>query len=131
MRVVNYSGSDPDFHSNNKVLSQEERSKVIDTFSLNLNYPDPFLKSSFSSSKANTSEKNKKTNGTKSKPLPNIKYYGMVMNQEERSVQINLQLNSKFHIMAMGETIQDVKLVNVFGDSIQIQYKGKSYTIHK
>lgn len=130
LRVVNYKGSDDGFQLSSPVAKATKAEIKTDTFSLLLNYPDPFLKH-VSSTPLKTRTRNPKNSNKKNSTPPDITYYGLVQNKKVSSGQVNVKINGKYFIMSIGETINEVKLRRIYQDSICITYYGNQYHIKR
>ncbi|NUM51261.1 MAG: hypothetical protein HUU48_09105 [Flavobacteriales bacterium] len=115
---------------------------VPDTFSLLLNYPDPFLKKSsnvFKTSSANKiqhKETSKKVETTEKKQalikqLPTIVYKGMVRNQKTEKAIALVSIEGKELSWVCGETQQGLKLLQILPDSIKIGMNKKTMYVKR
>ena len=108
----------------------------IDSFSLALDYPDPFFKNSFPKERvAGTAISKPKLpvpkvpkKAKKPIPFPPVLYKGTV--RADRSVVV-VSVNGKVKNMAVGEELDGVTLVKIFQDSIHIRFEKEEKTILK
>ncbi len=113
-----------------------------DTFSLALNYNDPF-KDIFGGSNslrytgnisvnktANPVKKNVKSNAVVVN-WPSIKYGGVIKNPKAKKVLALVAINNKEYMLKPGEVKDSVKLIAVFRDSITVQYLKEKRIIKK
>ena len=113
----------------------------VDTFTLLLNYQDPFLKQA--RRKVNYSDdENKpavrpsalpKVEPQEEKTIvwPSLKYEGFVRHISKDKALIIVGINGKSTLMQTGETINNIKLVQVYNDSITVNYEKQNKTIKK
>jgi len=114
-----------------------------DTFSLLLNYADPFLKESVSElpvpvyensptlsvKKSTVIVKEKKDNT----PItwPTILYCGIFKNKQNDKICSIIKINGTEHLMKVGDTYSDVSLIKLYKDSAIVQYKNIKKTLSK
>ena len=114
----------------------------LDTFSLQLNYQDPFLKNAgrVAAYNQNDNQSVKKPEPVKpaskpeEKPLvfPTLRYEGIVKHISKGKALIILNINGKSRFIQTGETVDDIKLVQVHNnDSIIVSYEKQNKTIRK
>lgn len=126
-----------------------------DTFSISLNYPDPFFNKVAGSvsgysyqtfgegSSAGHSGAIPKVSKPKPKPsnLPAqpvapidwsfISFMGLIRNSQTTTKVALVNIHQSSHMMKEGETIEGVKLVLMFKDSVQVEYRNEKKTIRK
>lgn len=105
-----------------KPLQLKER----DTFSINVNYRDPFLgkvNSSVSISKKNTHKIKKEPKIEEPLVWPTILYKGIVSDTKEKITIYMLIINGKTCLMKKGETENEVFLKDGDRESIYVKYK--------
>ena len=102
--------------------------KPRDTFSINVNYRDPFLGKMYTPSNTGVAKKNKKQVQVAAAPvfLPNIMYKGIVSDTKNKKKVFMLIINGQTFLMAEKETELEVTLVKGNRDYIDIKYKGIS-----
>lgn len=105
---------------------------ILDTFSLNLNYSDPFainngIRENVISKNIITPPKtNSKQHIQLTKPVvnwPEIIYFGNIRNQKTKKERFILKINNYDKAMAVGDSFQGVKLISFSGDSIKISFE--------
>jgi hypothetical protein len=115
----------------------------VDTFSLLLNYSDPFLKEGVLATttqatdysqtipvkQSTTSIKEKKDNTPVTWPV--VVYCGLIKNKESNKSCSIFKICGTEHIMNAGDTYSDVTLLLVYKDSAIVQYKNIKKTIFK
>jgi hypothetical protein len=141
--LANYFENDSSsLNSKNDDITSVKISKT-DTFSLMLNYSDPFLKEGvsvstlpvpdYSQSKpvkqiaATVKEKKDNTIVT----WPAIIYSGLIKNKLSNKTCSIIKINGAEHLMNVGDTYNDVTLIKIFKDSAIVQYKNIKKTIFK
>ena len=95
-----------------------------DTFSIIADYRDPFL-GKIRSLKPKTGQPKKKPATVKKKPepqlrWPSITYGGMIRNQKTGKLVAMIKINGKDNLMAAGNIVSEVRLVQVYPDSIKV-----------
>ena len=113
-------------------------SLVPDTFSLNLDYPDPFLKKTYfkrpkpvvtQKVKPSTRVKETKPVEKVEKPWPEIRFGGTVRQQAEGTTPvIMISIGGHDHLVQPGDTIQGMRVATVTSDSIRME-RGKEFLI--
>jgi len=116
---------------------------AIDTFSLLLNYPDPFLKSMavFSNpgnvsyqrnnSKSTVGLNNRNTKEIVKVNWPAIVYGGIIKNKESKKTCSIVKINGVEHIMSVGDVYNDVHLLKLYKDSVVVSFKNNKKTFVK
>lgn len=102
----------------------------IDTFSLDVNYRDPFLGKMYKDSKKEKGGERKKT---PSRPAvnfvwPDIKYKGIVSDMKDTKKVFLLAINGKNFLMKAGETQNEVTLKKGDRNRVTLSYKNFSDT---
>lgn len=117
-----------------KVLVGEDKVfSVKDTFTLLLNYRDPFTGEIAMEpvNEARESARNLPLLKPDPPKLPHVIYTGYIINPGSKRAVSIITINGKEQMMAEGETIGDVKLLINRKDSVQVHYKGRNYFIRK
>ena len=126
---------------------------IVDNFEISTDYEDPFLKkynlkkkrsrsapkkstrsSSFSSFKAPVPKPPKKTKKKVKITWPSVIYHGWInKNQQVFQKTIILSVEEQQEKITIGESFKNVKLINVWEDSVRLSFKDsiKIYQIHK
>ena len=140
--IRNYLGNNsPEilFNQNENIIQSKNK---IDTFSLLLNYPDPFLKNQVASNyqpsnnnpqKTTTNKTTTANNKKENNPVkwPTILYCGNIKNKNNNKICSIIKINGTENIMYVGEVCNEVRLVKVFKDSVIVNYKNQNKTIIK
>jgi hypothetical protein len=138
--IVYYMGDDPVniTKESNDYAAMKLNNK--DTFSLLINYQDPFLKNALSITptvtivhtpvaKSPIVNKEKKDNAPVS--WPTIIYCGLIKNKESNKSCSIIKINNSEHLMIVGDTYSEVTLLMIYKDSAVVQYKNIKKTIVK
>ncbi len=115
-----------------------EKSTLVDTFSLKLNYIDPFLKHEVVSAP----DRKSKENLTPTKPKPNqkkqkdcvweeIKFGGLIKNKEDNRHTALLKIKGKSFIVKENELIKDYLITRIYKDSITLKKENCLKTFYK
>lgn len=99
-----------------------------DTFSISLNYRDPFLHRSASASTNNNTPKKANSTATAPKPAPQpssinwpaIVYNGMIKNKTSNKLQAMIQVNGQSHLMKTGDAVAGIIIKSITKDSIGV-----------
>lgn len=112
-----------------------------DTLKLDLNYEDPFLKKSASFETVNFSLKTSASKPVISKytipaPIkiinwPEIKYFGSIKNIEKNKEFATISIKDKRYYLSRTDEVAGVKIVDIFKDSIIIEYESDKKCIKK
>ncbi|MCF8284521.1 MAG: hypothetical protein K9I48_06050 [Sphingobacteriales bacterium] len=100
-------------------------------YTLRLNYTDPFLGQK---NKVFLLSKPKKNIKVKEKVQPepiDAKYLGMISNKKQKSVLALIRLNGEEYYLSVGETINEIKLLNCTETSIVLKKGNTKYIINK
>ncbi|MGZ4055071.1 MAG: hypothetical protein ACXVPU_06520 [Bacteroidia bacterium] len=130
--------------TNNDALPQKlsetsESAKMAnDTFSLLLNYKDPFRLAEKKTAISENNSKQKNQNTIQKKVIapvvstwPKIIFGGVIKNQKSNKELALVQINGQSNIMKAGEISNDVELLKVFKDSIEVKYGKEKKNIKK
>lgn len=106
-----------------------------DTFVLRLNNRDPFKASKRRRTQSNTTQA-KPSGGNRIKQLktivwPNIEYYGFVKSTQNKTRMALVKVNGRLHRKRERETIDDVKLVKAYSDSIIVMLNKEKKTVKR
>ncbi|MCD4665382.1 MAG: hypothetical protein K8R68_08925 [Bacteroidales bacterium] len=115
----------------NSVQKIAEEDNVPDTFSLVLDYKDPFLSKVFDVSKKSNKKVKQVKRVTNKIIWPEIEYLGRMINPRTNKSRISITINGKEKIFSPGEIKDEVLLVKSFDDSIYVKYLGEKKTIFK
>ena len=100
-------------------------------YTLRLNYTDPFLGQK---NKVFLLSKPKKNIKLKEKVQPepiDAQYLGMISNKKQKSVLALIRLNGEEYYLSVGETINEIKLLNCTETSIVLKKGNTKYIINK
>ncbi len=133
--LFNFSDSDAVNTTTKAIHAPDKTQKnVIDSFSLYLNYADPFLGKMSNSNNSTNSQTQSFQNikeGIVKKPQqwPNIKYYGLVKNSKTRALKANISVNNKMFILKEKEKIENLRLEMISIDSVifSLKYEHKTF----
>jgi hypothetical protein len=136
MRIYNYIfPGKPEEIAAQQINSDNVQEYITDTFSININYRDPFLgKSKQIITKEKPLVQIKQTNIVpvkKDASWPVIHYTGMIKNQKSSKQLAMLQINGTSSIMRAGEVNENVKLNRIFKDSVEIIFEKQKRIIRK
>ena len=126
----------------NYVIANIQKKKVKDiiitpdTFTIKANYRDPFLTKTYVAKK--TKKKIVKKPVIK-KPIepkppirwPVIKYLGSIKNQKTNKEVAIININGKEKLISVGDTVTGVRLLKIYGDSVQVVYQKEKKVIRK
>lgn len=138
---------DDDFELDQTKLSIKkiEETKKEDTILLNLSYPDPFLKSVIFSKEnklqassikhlSSQSQNIKTVTNVKTKqpivllPPPDIKYIGLVKNNDKGTFTAMISINSKSYFVKQKDIIEEYTIIEIAKDFVKLK-KGKENLI--
>lgn len=100
--------------------------KARDTFSLALNYRDPFLGTVYAPKR--TKKPSKKIVKPKT-PEKAISYTGFITDKASKEKIFFVTIEGQQHMMVLNQVVADVKLVQGTKNSIKVRYEGHSKTI--
>ncbi len=127
-KFFEYRGGDNEISLNEKKVDFKLASNLSDTFSLLLNYDDPFKYSRMQVVTKKdlgsriTIEKKVKVEVNDVKLIwPNIKYSGVVFNERMSRNSVLLMINGKMYIVQNGDEILGVKIISIKRDSIDLK----------
>ena len=109
----------------------------VDTFSLMANYRDPFLgKIATRKVKSNKAPSNPRIRVAPKRPKaktnwPKLAYNGLIKKQASNETLALIQINGKSAIMKIGETLDKVKLLKIYPDSIKVKFEGLTKHVRK
>jgi len=126
-KIVNYTTTGTNMNDTNVYK--------IDTFSISNNYRDPFL------SKVVLAGKNFRTTNKpipiKSTPIkidikwPSITYNGVIKNKRSSGKLALVKINGESNLMTMGGALSGVEILDIYSDSIRVNYKGELKVVKK
>lgn len=118
---------------------EQTEKEIIDTFSINAKYSDPFLRNQLAQRNKSENKNSEKTSTQKvQKPKqeerilwPNVIYKGLVENSNEASSSALIIVNGLNHIISKGEIIQGMELIFLNSDSIQLKMQNSTKTVKR
>jgi hypothetical protein len=107
-----------------------------DTLILMANYSDPFLERNLVSAWGSSYESNNKVSGKTGNSTipviwPEVSYGGTIINKESNTIVYLIKINGANHLIKAGTSINRIKLIKTFNDSIIIQTGPNRKTIMK
>lgn len=146
-KIFNYTDDGGNYNQNiSNSLKFKEENAVVDTFTIVANYIDPFLgkfASSYRNQDIEISEENNSENIVKKpeinkivapKPFlrwPQIEYGGIVYNSKTQKKLALVKINNQEQLAKIGDAFNKVKLLEIFPDSIKVQFETETKTINK
>lgn len=113
---------------NFEVSFNPKQPKQTETFSINDVDRDPFLGTL--TSKKTATKSPKKVSVVKSDvAMPSITYGGLIQRQDSNSKVFVVNINNQQHLLKLGQTINDVKLIKGDKASITIRFNGKNHIV--
>lgn len=141
-KIFFYTESESETFSMGKTSLTKITPESSDTFSLSLNYSDPFLKENVRSnsiSKSSTSTRKSgqvkpttiKNNPSTSPQVvwPKVKYEGLIKNNNNSTAILSINGSTQF--LKIGDSFNDVKVESITKDSVIVSYHKNSKTIKK
>jgi hypothetical protein len=109
----------------------EQQSDTSQAFTINANYPDPFLKTA-APAQVKKAEKKKEV----AKPVviikwPSIVYGGTIKNQQSKKQVALVEINGTSNMMRLEEEIAGVQLKKIYKDSIEVVFQQQKKVIVK
>lgn len=103
-----------------------------DTFSIHPSYRDPFLgKVMVKKSETHEIKKDVTPAVVQTVQWPSIVYGGTIKNAKLNREMTMIQINGQDYMMKTGETINGIKLLATFKDSIEVSFSNGKKFIHK
>lgn len=125
------SGSNSESDRMTEVASNEvfvpKQLKQRDTFSLAVNYRDPFLGTIHAPKKVK--KRTIKKTVKKAVPQKAISYTGFITDKSSKQKIFFVTIEGQQHLMGINETVQEVKLVRGTKDKIKVRCNGTTRTI--
>lgn len=137
-RVLNYISGNSDPETATEKNTNTFIIPRADSFSLILDYPDPFIGSAYNNvrftknTKNITEKKNISEQKISTKPVwPKLKYNGMIKNNVKGSICAFLNLNGEDMLIATGDTVSGIKVRAIYKDSLVLIRQNTVKTIYK
>lgn len=105
-----------------------KRPKQTDTFSINDVEKDPFL-GTLASNKTATKSPKRVSLVESDIAMPSVTYSGLIQRQDSNSKVFIVNINNQQHLLKLGQTINDVKLISGNKSSITIRFNGKNHIV--
>ena len=141
--VAGLNSDDAPITFSENTIPKNKTTSTVDTFSLLLNYDDPFLSHSFtnmeeknnngsSSPSTHISRKTDKKQKTKKNepiaivtpviiPWPKVNYSGMIKNHSNNVTVGMFLVDNNTFLVKNGETVNGIKILNIYSDSIKVE----------
>jgi hypothetical protein len=131
-------GTDDFSMSNNTTLVTKAKLAAADTFFINSNYGNPFVEfigDEMETAKENTDDANAENNTyVAAIPVnwPKISYSGIIVNKKNVDFKVALmKIENSDYLVKKNDIVKDIKVNNLFSDSITLTYKGALKTFKK
>ena len=105
-----------------------------DTIQLIANYRDPFLGAPAMKSKKITDVNQLMKNNPFLVGIinwPDIKYGGIINNKNKNKTIVLMSINNRSYLVSKGDTLKEIKVKDIFRDSIQLIYRNMNKTYRK
>lgn len=139
-RIITFTNQDEDLSFQNSFQQVKlVDSTLVDTFTITANYKDPFKRTLAVSSNKKNEKQNQKVNkrGTQRNRSvrrirwPDIQYGGIIENNQQNEIIAIIKIDEKSYLLKKGDENQDVKVLEIYNDSIRLEYKEEKKTIIK
>tara|TARA_B100001063_G_C16771378_1_gene561844 strand:- start:789 stop:1253 length:465 start_codon:yes stop_codon:yes gene_type:complete len=129
-KIVN--GLNPDepqvSEKNFDIVFNPKQQKAVAPFLISDIERDPFLGTL--TSKKTASKATKRVSVVKTDiAMPSITYGGLIQRQDSNSKVFVVNINNQQHLLKLGQTINDVKLISGNKSSITIRFNGKNHIV--
>jgi hypothetical protein len=142
-RIFSGVGNDPDRSIIPvKQTTVEDLISIKDTFSISADYRDPFLGKVFNQTVMNVPDNH--SGSTHKEPivtkpdipvnyreLPHFIYKGTVINKTDNSPVAIIQFNGKKLLIKKNERFNDIRIDQIYFDSVKVEFDKRMYTIYK
>jgi hypothetical protein len=126
-----------EFNNSNIDHETSELFLQVELIDLNLNYPDPFLKTSKKTQpvpKINSDTKKTKPNKSPDKEIqikwPSIEYKGLIANAKGNSRGV-FRWDGKDEVFAVGEEHMGISILKMWKDSVELKYQDVNKMLYK
>jgi len=99
----------------------------IDTFAIQIPDRDPFLGTL--TARAKKTSREPVTSSKKDSYFPNVRFKGMVQNQQSADKVFVFQIKNKQFLLKQGQVMDSVKLVSGNSKTVTVQYKAQRKTL--
>lgn len=108
-----------------------DTSVLYSTYSLKLNYQDPFLGSHYKVNTNTVKKREKVKIGAIPEEKLDVQYLGMISNKKQKSMLAIIRWNGAEHYIAVGESIDGMELLGCNETTITLKKGKKKYIINK
>lgn len=123
--------SDESFISvNNSIKIKSDTLSIAKKYQLKLNYTEPFLGTSYNVRKK-ILHKPKPVKVIDLFPIENLVYLGMIKNAKKKSTIAIVKWRGVEAYLAIGEKIENIKIVKIENSFIEVKVEGLSYKVLK
>jgi type II secretory pathway component PulC len=117
-------GNNNTLHFSNGVQNKRKKQMLVDSFSINANYRDPFL------DVLTATDRTEKSTSFKAQPVkaqpvvgwPKIAYLGIIKNQTGNKQLTLIQIDGKQNRMQLNQQVNGLTLIKITKDSIQVKF---------
>lgn len=131
-KVFNYRSGES---KNNLVLQDNikhaRENTIADTFSLKLDYPDPFLKKPYKIKQQATVLQKPRLLKNNTVNWPEMHYYGLVKSRINGETAISVDIERTNYILTQNEVVYGMRVISITTDSIVVKKQGETKTIRK
>ncbi len=111
----------------NMVAFKPKTTIAVDTFSVQAVERDPFLGTLYAKKKTKT----KRVKPKETLTWAPIVYHGAIAKQQSKTQVFVISINGQQHLMKIGQTIDEIKLVKANAKQITLRYKNERKTVDK
>ena len=105
-----------------------------DTFTLFINYRDPFLEKAVIADVSEKKNSRKLSKELKIHPAivwPSVNYSGMIKNKKSNQQLVLIKINGQDNLMRLGDIAAGLKLINIYKDSLEVSFEKEKRIITK
>lgn len=113
---------------------EEELIAPSDTFSLMLDYPDPFSRNPARNIDVNSNSlqaSERFFDRYPDAPLPDIVFTGMIEADDRAQTVALLKINGKAVLVSKGDTVAGMNVISFCKDSVRVRFSRREYTIKR
>ncbi|GGB73388.1 hypothetical protein GCM10007424_11620 [Flavobacterium suaedae] len=123
-------GSEPIVENHTTLNIKPIQAPKRDTFSINVNYRDPFLGKMYNPHNKKATRKQNTSNKPKETIVwPSVIYKGLVSDSDDKRKVFMVMIKGKTFFMREKDTEEEVKLLKGNREFIEVKYKGKKNKI--
>lgn len=144
-RILNFSSDDEEMQISKGIGVNISNDNQIDTFKLYLSYSDPFLSKDYLFQRDIQEDFNEEEEDKNGKvqaetafknPLqnafwPKIEFLGIAMNTQDGKKVVVVTINKKEYLMSENDAYENVKLIEVFKDSLIMEFNNEKQTFKR